>query len=274
MDEIKRTREAAKASCVFCNKKIDIERIVLFDQTVVAQGFTPCDCDGYQRAIKKREDIARQEEAKSREKREAELYEARRKKLLGESGIKKRFQQRTLKNFDVDYQNREAFKKSCQYVKYFEELSKEGTGLYFSGGYGTGKTHLATGIALALIDRHKKVICMTSIDLLNAIKATYDGQEQWSEDDVIKIYTEADLLVIDDFGKEYQSDWALMQLYRIINDRYENLKPIIITTNYTDSQLISRLGGKNNRKTAGAIVSRLREMTGSIVMVGRDRRQK
>ena len=41
----------------------------------------------------------------------------------------------------------------------------------------------------------------------------------------------ADLLVIDDLGTE-QTQWSISKIYTIIDSRYRNKLPTIVTTNY------------------------------------------
>ena len=45
------------------------------------------------------------------------------------------------------------------------------------------------------------------------------------------------LLIIDDLGIERNSDFALEQVFNVIDSRYRSKKPLIITTNLTLSEL-------------------------------------
>lgn len=218
----------------------------------------------------------REQQLKEKQKREEENRKKTEKieKLLGNSGIKKRFKSRTFEAFKIDKTNEEAYNNSKLYAENFLRFKETGEGIYYSGTFGTGKTHLAVAIALDLIQKGVPVICMTAIDLLAEIRKTYDSNRNVSEYQILKAYKEVDLLVIDDLGKEYCSDWATSMLYDIINDRYESCLPTIITTNYNDEDLVDRLARKSNYETAGAIVSRLHEMTMGISMNGKDRRKE
>ena len=46
--------------------------------------------------------------------------------------------------------------------------------------------------------------------------------------------TSVDLLYIDDLGAEKRSDWVVEQLYALINERYENQRSVLVTSNLTD----------------------------------------
>lgn len=145
-----------------------------------------------------------------------------------------------------------------------------GNGLYIEGTNGTGKTHLAAAIALQLIGEGIPVVCKTSSDLLLDIKKSFDDGSN-NEAQILGIYKNVDLLIIDDLGKEQCSDWSMSTLYSILNDRYEDMKPTIITTNYGADDLVRALTprGYDNTKIV-AIISRLRETSEVITMAWND----
>ena len=124
-------------------------------------------------------------------------------------------------------------------------------------------------------------ICMTMIDLLERIKSIFTDSSQrfgcfYDESVVLDAYTAASLLIIDDLGKEQATEWAIAKIYAIINARYEALMPTIITTNYSEADLIKRLTPKEtgDPTTADATIDRLREMCGVIVTTGESWRTK
>ena len=85
------------------------------------------------------------------------------------------------------------------------------------------------------------------------------------------IYKAVDLLIIDDLGKERCSEWSMSTLYSILNDRYEDMKPTIVTTNYNTDDLVEALTPKGADNTKiGAIVSRLKETSTVMSMVWED----
>ena len=109
----------------------------------------------------------------------------------------------------------------------------------------------------------------TADDLLREIKATFD--DNGGEQKVLERFKHCDLLVIDDLGKEQATDWSTAQLYAIINDRYECQKPLIITTNFGEADLIaveSPKGVGNHR--IQAILSRLHETCRAMTMDWQD----
>lgn len=185
-------------------------------------------------------------------------------KLLSQSGLGRRFQQRTFNNFIAGDRHQDALRQAKNFVADFPNTK----GLLFSGPVGVGKTHLAAAIANNLIDQLYVVIFGSSADIISRIKQTY-GSGQESELGVIEALTNVDLLVIDDLGKEKASDNTSTVLYQIINRLYEDERPLVITTNYTSDVLAKRLGERGE-----AIVSRITEMCRPVVMQGGDWRLK
>lgn len=225
-------------------------------------------------AVTKRQEEQREAEARQQaeeEQRRKRAMKERVEKLLGKSGIKKRFQQRTFPNFRQDTAGRKrAYTTAKEYADNFALHQARGDGLYIEGTNGTGKTHLAAAIALQLISEGIPVICKTSADLLLDIKTSFD-KEGAREKDVLDVYKQVDLLIIDDLGKEQCSDWSMSTLYSILNDRYEDMKPTIVTTNYNNEGLVKALTpkGTDNSKIT-AIISRLRETSTVMTMAWAD----
>lgn len=131
------------------------------------------------------------------------------------------------------------------------------------GGYGTGKTHLAASIANYILEEHEiPVRFLTSVELLDALR-------NFKSDSSSKLLHEAmsiDLLIVDDLGKEKASDWSKEKLFEIINKRYENELPIVLTTNEAPEGIRQAIGG--------ASFSRLCEMCKAVEVTGEDRRLK
>lgn len=189
------------------------------------------------------------------------------------SKLGERFKTRTFENFKVNNQNENAYKLAKGFVNNFEKAKEKGLGIMFIGNYGVGKTHLACSIAIELINNGIPVIYGSSISLLGKIRETYESNINTNEWQLLDLYSNTDLLIIDDLGKEKPSEWVLEKLYYIINQRYENLKPVVITTNYNIDELINRLTTKNNSSTAEAIISRLNEMCTGVFVNDKDYRK-
>jgi DNA replication protein DnaC len=260
--------------CEFCGKELLPigRRHMLKLEIVTWSSFEECQCE---KAIRRREEIRLKEERRQKEEEEAARraeFQARVKKLFDQSKLGARFLNRTFEAFKVTEENKLAFESAKKYSTDFQKFKAEGIGLNFNGAYGTGKTHLAAAITIDLINRGIPVIMGTTITLLGKFKEAYDRRE--SESEIIDLYSTIDLLIIDDLGKERVNEWVLEKLYLIINNRYENNLPLVITTNYNIEDLTKRLSTNQNIDTAEAITSRLWEMCRGIEMVGADWRKQ
>lgn len=263
-------------TCQFCGNKLYFKGLKHpFKPKTIWKWIKPDDCNceksvAYRKKLREmwaEQDRQRQEE--ERRKKEKEKIE----KLFEMSKMGERFKSRTFENFVVNQENKKSLEVAKAFVENFEQAKSSGLGIMFIGSYGAGKTHLACGIAIELIKKGIPVVYGTAITLLSKIKQTYEEEIKTKEWDLLNLYSTVDLLIIDDLGKEKPSEWVLEKLYHIINQRYENLKPTIITTNYDDVTLTNRLSTKNNNSTAEAIVSRLNEMCTGVYMNFKDYRK-
>lgn len=261
--------------CKYCGKTLYYECVVLMGQAMIWNLEKPrCDCekavafwkgwDAKQEKIKKEKELAE----------EQELRKQKIESILGKSGIKKRYLSRTIDSFSVTAENKKSFEVATDYIKNFREYFIQGKGLYLEGPCGTGKTHLAIAIALAIINTGVPVICKTSIDILGDIKRCYERNSEVTEEEVLEAYKTVDLLIIDDLGKEQVTEWSVPVLYSILNERYEALLPTIITTNYNTTALAEKLSAKGDAETATAIISRFVESSKRVTMSWADYRRK
>lgn len=261
--------------CKYCGKTLYYECVVLMGQAMIWNLEKPrCDCekavafwkgwDAKQEKIKKEKELAE----------EQELRKQKIESILGKSGIKKRYLSRTIDSFSVTAENKKSFEVATDYIKNFREYFTQGKGLYLEGPCGTGKTHLAIAIALAIINTGVPVICKTSIDILGDIKRCYERNSEVTEEEVLEAYKTVDLLIIDDLGKEQVTEWSVPVLYSILNERYEALLPTIITTNYNPTALAEKLSAKGDTETATAIISRFVESSKRVTMSWADYRRK
>ena len=194
-------------------------------------------------------------------------------KIIKNSKMSKRNLNYKFDNFEVNSNNKKVYQSLKNYSeKLVNEVERKG--LILVGNNGVGKTHLACSIANELIKNGIPIIYGTLINLLAELKNTYDVYNNISEMKIIKLYEKVDLLIIDDLGKEKPSEWGLEKLFTIINSRYENNLPVIITTNYDQNSLINRLSINGEIETAKSIISRLYEMCYLVKIEGRDHRIK
>ena len=194
-------------------------------------------------------------------------------KIIKNSKMSKRNLNYKFENFEVNSNNKKVYQSLKNYSeKLVNEVERKG--LILVGNNGVGKTHLACSIANDLIKNGIPIIYGILINLLAELKNIYDVDNNISEMEIIKLYEKVDLLIIDDLGKEKPSEWGLEKLFTIINSRYENNLPVIITTNYDQNSLIDRLSINGEIETAKSIISRLYEMCYLVKIEDRDHRIK
>lgn len=137
--------------------------------------------------------------------------------------------------------------------------------LVLTGFVGTGKTHQALGAlrAAATCGRRLRFQLGTAADFYASLRP----RDKHDSEAVMAQWRAADLILLDDLGAAKLTEWAEEQTYRLVNHRYENDKPMIITTNVVGERFSEVLGDR--------IASRLAEAAaGHVVgLVGADRRR-
>lgn len=163
---------------------------------------------------------------------------------------------KTLANFETPEDHQ---RSGLIAARKFVEMASKGASvavLFWSSGYGTGKTHLASGIARAVQEIGLSCTSWVEPELFGMIRDSYNDHGA-SERRIIRKAVNANVLVIDDLGRAYVTDsnlgWYQEKIYRIINARYQRSGPLVITTNTAPADLPDRIGG--------AATSRLWEMT-------------
>jgi DNA replication protein DnaC len=166
-----------------------------------------------------------------------------------------------------DLQTKIVVERVRAFVDELDDRLGRGQGLWLTGGTGTGKTTLAMLASKAALEAGHSVAIYSLPKLLARIRRTYDGEP--GEDSYSAFFerlTSVDLLHIDDLGAEKKSDWVLEQLYALVNERYEEKRSILITSNFDGVELEEQIGPR--------IVSRLTEMTEPLPLFGEDNRKE
>lgn len=112
-------------------------------------------------------------------------------------------------------------------------MQSRAMGLLLTGGVGTGKTYMAACAANALIDREVPVLMTNLARVLNTLTGLYSGDRNQYIDSL----NQYPLLILDDLGMERSSEFALEQIYNVIDSRYRSRRSLIVTTNLTLEQM-------------------------------------
>ena len=243
--------------CPFCHS----EQQKIASKSNDLQLYNFCRCAKMQQYLNTQRDLIDRKEKMKYIDEELLNYKKYAEKLINASNLGRRFTSRTFENFDKAYAESQ-YKVALRYAENFR--NNEGEGLIFTGEVGTGKTHLAAAIANYVIAEYALPVrfgCFA--DILDGIRNSFSG-DQISGIEIEKELYEVPLLIIDDLGKERQTQFAEEMLFKVVNHRYEAELPLIITSNYDLEELSDRLDYST--------FSRLAEMCRGVKMTGSDYR--
>lgn len=124
-----------------------------------------------------------------------------------------------------------------RYLEHWEQMRQENMGLLLWGPPGSGKTFAAACIANGLLEQETvfppKILMTTFGTILNKLPAMTAEDKNFYLSQLLN----CDLLILDDFGMERQTDYAREQVFHVIDGRYLARKPLIVTTNLSLNDL-------------------------------------
>lgn len=253
-----------KINCVDCGKEFESLVITLMNKPRILSPYCFACRD------KRREEY---------EKQEREAIEKERMTLrdswISTCGIPRRFANQSFETFENRGDNTIKIKMVCE--EYAEQFplaryqTYQSLGLFSKGIWGNGKSHLACSIARRVIERwvvwspNSPVIYITEPLMFRRIRATFNrsGGTQETENGIYSELANIPLLIVDDVGKEEVADARFVQRvwFNVINERYDNMLPIVITANLSPDEIASHLGSSRNNEAA---FDRLYEMVNGI----------
>ena len=193
-------------------------------QTIVRFGNTKkkvacmckCECEAYEK----------QKELDKKQKRMDMVNRLR------TDGIKLSLQGCTFES-DDGTRNRKQMAMAKRYVEKWQQIKDENIGLLFWGDTGNGKTFTAACIANELVSRGVPVLMTSFPKILSMAQGMYSDEKK----DYIQSLNNYDLLIVDDLGVERHTDFGFEIVYSVIDQRYIEKLPIIITTNLTAEEM-------------------------------------
>ncbi len=123
---------------------------------------------------------------------------------------------------------RELFRRVYEAAKSFAVEPKGW--LVIAGPSGSGKTHLAAAIANERIERKSPVFYITTPDLLDHLRASFNPGSDMPYDEFFEQVRNAPFLILDDMGAQSSTPWAKEKLDQLLNHRYSNQLPTVIVS--------------------------------------------
>lgn len=195
---------------------------------------------GYAEVVYKETD-----ESISRKKSHSAINRLKAKSLLLDETIKTA----TFENFNIETDEEQ---QAFDFAKNLAEFYKNGGqgNSFMSGPAGSGKSHLSMAILKSYLESGEKTALFVSYShVVRLIKDSFNNRDSiYTQNNIMGLLTNVDLLVMDDIGSENNSDFSEELLTDVLDGRIST----IITTNLSSEELRgnSRKQGKYNQRTA------------------------
>ena len=165
----------------------------------------------------------------------------------------------------IGVNQREHMKNTYEYCKsYAENFTPNSNGIYMYGKTGLGKTHLSLAIANEVLNRGYDVYYGTIQSIMDKLEAEHFGRLP-REDSIKEDILTCDLLIIDDLGTEFATQFTNAELYNIVNSRMLSSLPTIISTNLN----VNEVAEKYSQRVASRIMGSME----GVYFCGKDIRQ-
>jgi len=211
----------------------------------------------------------------------------RTERLIERSGIPKRYEHCTLDSYETAFRGADSSLSAALHTgrKFVEAypVDTAGKGLLLTGSIGTGKTHLAVGIMLGLMEKGISCRFCDYRELLKQIQHSYNPQVAITELEVLQPIFDAEVLVLDELGAQKPTDWVWDTVALVLNTRYNDKRTTIITTNYPDlapggyAATVAQRAAREETlgdRIGERMRSRLAEMCVPVMLNGEDFRQR
>lgn len=182
----------------------------------------------------------------------------------------------TFENFNLDYYSKEPdsdgkipFNRMSNIyrycVDYADQFTQHSKSLLLIGATGLGKTHLSLSIANVLIRKGMSVIYTTTPDILFKLEKEHFSYRYDAQENTYNSLLKCDLLILDDLGTEFPTDFTRTCIYNLFNSRLLAGRPVIISTNMTIDEMIEAYSTR--------FVSRVIGLCDRLDFIGNDIRQ-
>jgi len=201
---------------------------------------------------------AKAEKERKQAEAKAEAERQRRLDRLDNAGVSLRHLTRTFDTYIAETAEQSGALEKCKLLA--DEIIKDPErkpSLIICGNPGTGKTHLACAIVIAVSDGGRSACRVSAADMVREFKDSWRKDSEFDERKLLNWYGNIDLLVIEEVGVQFGSDTERMYIFEVINRRYENCLPTVIVSNMDIDKIRAEVGER--------VLDRLREDGGRMI---------
>lgn len=160
-----------------------------------------------------------------------------------DAGIPARYMEKTMADWNAaTADQKKAKQQATEYIAALKEKRGGGKSMILCGTLGTGKTHLAAAVGKEAMAAGLSMKYIQAMDVAAMVRATFTRDSKETEEQVLRWYRQADLLVLDDVGATHGSQWEVAIIQRLLAGRYDAQNGTLITTNLSMDTLEKYLG--------------------------------
>ena len=178
------------------------------------------------------------------------------KENIKSSGIGRLIEKQSFDNFSLNFyegEARELMEKNLAAAKDFaESFGADAKNLLLIGPTGTGKTHISTAIAKTLIEKGVEVIYDSAQNIVSAFEKDKFRSGYGAYEPEGAKYLECELLILDDLGTEFISQFTVSCLYNLLNTRMNKGLATVISTNLSPAELSEKYEDRIYSRIVGA----------------------
>ncbi|WP_206154635.1 ATP-binding protein [Clostridium beijerinckii] len=161
------------------------------------------------------------------------------RRLWQNSGINSDNIGKSFSNFDEwSTKSKEMKYKAKEYYKAFNAIRTDRrNSILLCGNPGSGKTHIALALANNFLKKNIRVVYMPYRDIVTSLKQNMIDEEYYKK--TLSKYQTCEVLLLDDLYKGKVNETDINIMFELINYRYLNHLPLIVSTEFTVEKLLS-----------------------------------